>query len=103
MKINTMRWVDRRAGVPLCALATALLAIWHRLRPPAQRSMQRILFIELSEMGSTILADPAMRKARAHNAEIYFAIFSQNAGALGLSVPFPMPTSSPFGILRFGT
>jgi len=51
--------------------------------------MQRILFIELSEMGSTILADPAMRKARAHNAEIYFAIFSQNAGALGLSDTVP--------------
>jgi len=44
------------------------------------------LFIELSEMGSTILADPAMRKARSRlNAELYFVIFTQNAGSLDLA------------------
>jgi ADP-heptose:LPS heptosyltransferase len=48
--------------------------------------MRRILFIELSEMGSTILADPAMRKARdAASAEIYFAIFAQNAESLAIT------------------
>jgi ADP-heptose:LPS heptosyltransferase len=37
-------------------------------------------------MGSTILADPAMRKARAQlNAELYFVIFSQNASSLELT------------------
>ena len=37
-------------------------------------------------MGSTILADPAMRKMRARlNAELYFVIFAQNAGALDLT------------------
>jgi ADP-heptose:LPS heptosyltransferase len=86
MKYDTMRWIDRRAGVPLCAIATALLAIWRRLRPAAPRPIRRILFIELSEMGSTILADPAMRKARARlGAEVFFVIFSQNAGSLALT------------------
>jgi ADP-heptose:LPS heptosyltransferase len=86
MKHDTMRWIDRRAGVPLCAIATALLAIWQRLRPTLPRPIRRILFIELSEMGSTILADPAMRKARARlSAEIFFVIFSQNAGSLALT------------------
>ena len=52
--------------------------------PP--RPMRRILFIELSEMGSTILADPAMRKARARlDAELYFVIFALNAGSLDLT------------------
>jgi ADP-heptose:LPS heptosyltransferase len=81
-----MRRIDRWAGIPLCALATAGLKIWWWLRPMSPRPVRRILFIELSEMGSTILADPAMRKAGARlNAEIYFAIFSQNAGSLDLA------------------
>ena len=36
-----------------------------RERRIGKRAARRILFIELSEMGSTILAEPAMRKARA--------------------------------------
>jgi ADP-heptose:LPS heptosyltransferase len=84
--VDTMRRIDRWAGVPLCALATALLEIWWWLRPMPPPPVQRVLFIELSEMGSTILADPAMRKARAQlNAELYFVIFAQNAGSLDLA------------------
>ena len=44
-----------------------------------------ILFIELSEMGSTILAEPAMRKARARlQAELFFVIFKRNVSSLEL-------------------
>ena len=86
LSIDTMRRIDRWAGVPLCALATAVLRIWWWLRPMPPRPVRRILFIELSEMGSTILADPAMRKARTRsNAEIYFVIFAQNAGSLDVT------------------
>jgi ADP-heptose:LPS heptosyltransferase len=84
--VDTMRRIDRSAGVPLCALTTALLEIWWWLRPMPPRPVRRVLFIELSEMGSTILADPAMRKARARlNAELYFVIFAQNAESLDLA------------------
>jgi ADP-heptose:LPS heptosyltransferase len=86
LNIDTMRWIDRRVGVPLCALVTTILKIWWRVRPQPQRPVQRILFVELSEMGSTILADPAMRKARAQlGGELYFVIFAQNAGVLALT------------------
>jgi ADP-heptose:LPS heptosyltransferase len=86
LSVQTMRWIDRRVGVPLCALVTTFLKIWWRLRPPPQRPVQRILFVELSEMGSTILADPAMRKARAQlGGDLYFVIFAQNAGVLALT------------------
>ena len=86
LSVDAMRRVDRLAGVPLCALATALLNAWWRLRPMPSRPVRRVLFIELSEMGSTILADPAMRKARARlNAELYFVIFAQNAVSLDLA------------------
>src|SRR5262249_22984073 len=86
LSVDTMRRIDRWAGIPLCALATAVLKIWWRLRPLSPQPVRRVLFIELSEMGSTILADPAMRKVSTRlDAEIYFAIFSENAGSLDLA------------------
>jgi ADP-heptose:LPS heptosyltransferase len=44
-----------------------------------------VLFVELSEMGSTVLADPAMRKVRERaGAAIYFVIFAKNAESLAI-------------------
>ena len=90
INVDTMRRIDRWAGVPLCALATIVLKLWWRLRPNAPRPVRRVLFIELSEMGSTLLADPAMRKARDRlGAELYFVIFAQNADLLALAATVP--------------
>ena len=84
MNVDTMRRIDRIAGVPLCAVATVVLwcaALFRR----GTRPVRRILFVELSEMGTTILADPAMRKAREKlGAELYFVIFRKNVGSLDL-------------------
>ncbi len=83
MKVDTMRAVDRWVGIPLTFLLTLLLRPWARTRTAAPP--KRILFIELSEMGSTILADPAMRKARnVLGAELFFVIFKGNAASLDL-------------------
>src|SRR5262249_24857776 len=80
ISVDTMRRVDRVAGVPLCFLATIFLKPWWLIRRKRPRPISRILFIELSEMGSTILADPAMRKASQWTgAENYFVIFARNA------------------------
>jgi len=90
MKVDTMRRIDRLAGVPLCALATLALRLrgLFRSRPP--RPVRRILFVELSEMGTTILAEPAMRKARTRfSAELFFVIFARNVGSLELLGTFP--------------
>ncbi|MBI3517119.1 MAG: glycosyltransferase family 9 protein [Proteobacteria bacterium] len=90
MKIDTMRRIDRLVGVPLCLLATGLLRVGRWLRPRPPRPLRRVLFIELSEMGSTILADPAMRKARdGLGAELHFAIFASNAASLDLLETVP--------------
>jgi ADP-heptose:LPS heptosyltransferase len=92
LSVDAMRRIDRSAGIPLCALATVLLKICWWVRPKPSRPVQRVLFIELSEMGSTILADPAMRKVRAQvKAELYFGIFAQNAGSLDLAGTVPRP------------
>ena len=90
MKIDTMRRIDHWAGVPLCAAATLLVRLRDAFRPRAAGPPRRILFVELSEMGTTILAEPAMRKARSTlNAELFFVIFKRNAGSLDLLGTFP--------------
>jgi ADP-heptose:LPS heptosyltransferase len=90
MIVDTMRRIDRRAGVPLCAVATGLLRLrgWLRRRPV--RPLRRILFVELSEMGTTVLAEPAMRKARQRTAaELFFVVFARNVGSVELLGSFP--------------
>ena len=85
MKVDTMRHVDYYIGVPLCFLGSifqrlARLLIKNDINPP-----KKVLFIELSEMGSAILVDPAMKKLKKETgAELYFAIFQKNKPSLDL-------------------
>ena len=81
---NRMRAIDYWVGVPLCFLLTVLTAPFRRRAAP-RPAPKRVLFIELSEMGSTILADPAMRlAARTWAADLHFVIFAGNVGSLAL-------------------
>jgi ADP-heptose:LPS heptosyltransferase len=88
MNVDSMRKVDYYAGIPLCLLATLVVRCADLLagrRDPAPRKDLKVLFIELSEMGSAILVDPAMRKLqRVANAELHFLIFKSNAASLRL-------------------
>jgi ADP-heptose:LPS heptosyltransferase len=84
MKVDTMRQVDYYAGVPLCFIFTLLFKLVGWLNPWQRSEPKRVLFIELSEMGSAIIADPAMRKIRDTGAELYFVIFKKNAPSLRL-------------------
>jgi len=85
MKIDTMRKIDFLAGVPLCLLTTLLVKITQIFENPGKKSVKNILLIELSEMGSTILVDPAMQKLKNKlDANLFFVIFKKNAPSLGL-------------------
>lgn len=84
MTVDTMRRIDHHVGILLCAILHAWFRIWHCFRPVRTARPERLLFIELSEMGSAILVDPAMRLAKAKGAEIYFLIFARNAPSLSL-------------------
>ncbi len=87
MKVDTMRAIDRWAGIPLTFLLTLIRRPFARSARPKPK---RILFIELSEMGSTILADPAMRKARTVlDADLFFVIFKRNVASLDLLGTIP--------------
>lgn len=90
MQVDTMRAIDFWAGVPLTFLATRLVRLADWLRPRRHRPLRRVLFIELSEMGSTILADPAMRKLqREAGVELFFLIFKKNRPSLELLRTIP--------------
>ena len=88
MKLRFMRWMDFWVGVPVCFLLSLVAGLQRLLglRTAApEETPQRVLFIELSEMGSTVLAYSAMRKAREFiGAELYFLIFKENEESIGL-------------------
>lgn len=90
MKVDTMRQIDYYIGVLLCFLGSIFqrlvrLLIKNDMKPP-----KNVLFIELSEMGSAILVDPAMRKLKKETgAELYFAIFKKNKVSLDLLGTIP--------------
>ncbi|HZZ40653.1 MAG TPA: glycosyltransferase family 9 protein [Acidobacteriaceae bacterium] len=83
MQLKTMRRVDYWIGIPLCFVCTLLLRLMGRA--DGSERPRRILFIELSEMGSAVIASPALQKARdALDAEIFFLIFERNVDSLRL-------------------
>ncbi len=78
-----MRAIDYWIGIPLCFLCTQVVRLmgsgWGPEKP------ERILFVELSEMGSTVIANPALEKAKeVFDAEIFFLIFERNADSVRL-------------------
>lgn len=89
MKIETMRKIDYGVGIPLSFILTCLKFLLPSRKLSAAKP-KNVLFIELSEMGSAILADPAMQRTiNKHGAEIFFVIFKRNKASLDFlkSVP----------------
>jgi len=87
ISVNTMRAIDHWVGVPLCAIVSPLVAVVDGIKnifSRAHATPKKLLFIELSEMGSAILVDPAMRNAKARGAELFFLIFKSNRASLTL-------------------
>ena len=89
MNVDRMRRIDRYAGVPLCFLLGLLHKLLSWFRKPVAKEPGKVLFIELSEMGSAILADPAMRWLESRGKELHFVIFEKNAPSLQLLKTVP--------------
>jgi len=82
MEPNTMRWVDFWIGVPLCFLLTAIDRLQRFLgfgRPSSDPKPRRVLFIQLAEMGTMVVAYPALRKATElfPDCSLHFLCFKQ--------------------------
>jgi ADP-heptose:LPS heptosyltransferase len=78
-----MKRLDRFAGVPICRILSAADAF--RRRAPSRGAeplgeTSRVLFIELSEMGSMVAAYPALRSVceRVGPERVYFLTLRQN-------------------------
>lgn len=90
MKVDTMRRIDFYVGVPLCFLGSVFYKISKFFTGADKKAPRNVLFIELSEMGSAILVDPAMRKLhQATGAGLHFAIFKKNKPSLDLLKTVP--------------
>ncbi|CAA7623569.1 glycosyltransferase family 9 protein [Magnetospirillum sp. SS-4] len=91
MNVDRMRQIDFWAGVPLLALLTGLHRLWRLIRPEPASAGRDILFIELSEMGSAVIADSAMKRAQAlfPEARLHFLIFARNRPSLDIMGTIP--------------
>lgn len=81
MRVSIIRKIDFWVGVPLCAFLSIFNYFVKLFKKSDNKAEpKRILFIELSEMGSAILAHSAlMQTIKLHpDAKIYFLIFSKN-------------------------
>jgi lipopolysaccharide heptosyltransferase II len=87
MKVDLMRFIDRRLGVPVCFLLSCIHGLEKIVRKSETvKSPKKILFMELSEMGSMVLACPLFKRTKEifPEAELYFLTFKENRYALDI-------------------
>lgn len=87
MNVNFIRFVDRRLGVPLCFVLSCVHGLRKVFsRPRLIKDPEKILFIELTEMGSMVLAYSLFKKTRDlfPHAELYFCTFKENRHAIDI-------------------
>lgn len=82
MTPNTMRRIDFWVGIPLCFAVTLVFRLQRLLGFATPRPGERprnVLFIQLAEMGTMVVAYPALRKAQElyPEATLHFLCFAQ--------------------------
>jgi ADP-heptose:LPS heptosyltransferase len=87
MEPNTMRWIDFWVGIPLCYALTIVYRLQQLLglkRPAAGRKPRHVLFIQLAEMGTMVVAYPALRKFQElfPGAVLHFLCFEQTRSSV---------------------
>lgn len=80
MRVSFMQKVDFWCGIPLCFMFSIWKSLVSLALPNKKKIPKKILFIELSEMGSAIIAHSSLMKTKADfpNAELFFLIFERN-------------------------
>ena len=80
MNLGFLHLVDYWAGIPLCAVVSAAERVRTALSRAPEMPPHRVLLIELSEMGSAVLAAAAIREAvaRVGRENVWFMIFERN-------------------------
>lgn len=89
MRPDSLRRIDRWVGVPVCWILSALRGLAHVLgfrRGRHARPIRRVLFVQLAESGSMVLADPAMRELVTRSgAQVYCLTFAHNRESLSIA------------------
>ncbi|MFH1504113.1 MAG: glycosyltransferase family 9 protein [Candidatus Omnitrophota bacterium] len=88
MNISIAKAWDYWLGIPVCFV----LSVWDKagklfsLGQSEKGELKKIMFIEFSEMGSVVLAQPAINKAikEYKNSEFYFWTFKENQDIISL-------------------
>jgi len=88
MKPTLVRWLDKNLGSPLCFILTA----YRRLKelsgkgPDLKSACQKILFIKLTEQGSTVLAYRAFKRAAdlVGKDNLFIMVFDENRPILDI-------------------
>ena len=82
MRVNFARNIDYWLGIPVCFVLSVFYRIQKIFIPGRFEEIEprKIMFLELSEMGSAILAYSAVKKAKEAypDAKLYFWIFKEN-------------------------
>lgn len=87
MDVNLIRIVDKRIGIPLCFILSMInKGIILFKKPKRISNPQKILFIELFEMGSMVLAYSLFKKTKElfPNAKFYFLTSKKNQYTIDL-------------------
>jgi ADP-heptose:LPS heptosyltransferase len=86
MNIDRVRKIDYWIGVPACFFFSLVRKVFKPFGRKPKKDPKKFLFIELSEMGSAVLAYPTMKalKERFPGAELFFLIFAKNRGGVDL-------------------
>ncbi len=80
MTPQRIRILDKWLGRPVCAMLTLLEGLRRRWAPYDRRPPDRVVFIKLIEMGSTVLAAPALAEAAARvgRENVFLMVFRRN-------------------------
>ncbi|MDP8241490.1 MAG: glycosyltransferase family 9 protein [Candidatus Celaenobacter antarcticus] len=93
MDVENIRKIDKWLGIPMCAIFTVLYKIRTLFKPSLKKPVQprNILFVELSEMGSAILAYSVLQKTKElfPDSTIYFLIFEENKESVYITEAIP--------------
>ena len=106
MTPQQIRILDKWLGCPACALLSIFESI-RRLLPKEVQQPQKVLFVKLIEMGSTVLAAPSFTEAinRVGKENVFLLLFSRNraiADLMGLLPAENIIEVDDQSLVRFG-
>lgn len=76
MKASTIKWLDRKLGIPLCFILSGL----NTILPKRSKKPKKVIFIKLIEQGASVLAYSSLKFAveKYGKENVYFLVFSEN-------------------------